>query len=412
MQVAVFHPGTQHSWQTALALQELGRLAWYATSIFYQPDRFPYRLERILPGPLGQRLHQEFRRFAHPALDPARVWTVGWAEWFERVLARAGQRRLARAIDAFGNRRFATAIAKEVESTRPFALWGYSGSSHRAFELAKRRGRKLILDRTIGDFRAYNELMACLQADFGEWFTATLRSVPRTQIMADQREYELADTILVGSATAGETVAKWGGAEVAEKIRVMPYCYDELLFGNQPPPMPVTPAEPVRFLFVGQISPRKGIHHLLEAFARLPRGLARLTVVGDLMVPRAVFARYADRIDYLPTVARGDIPAVMARHHVLVFPSYFEGSALSLLEALASGLAIVQTRAAGQGGTSATGIVLDHPDTDALHAALMVPILDRERLDSWRTSARQEAEKYTFARYRDNIAALVDELAI
>ena len=47
MKVAVFHPGTQHSWQTAFALQQLGRLQWYATSIFYKPDSLPYLLERL-----------------------------------------------------------------------------------------------------------------------------------------------------------------------------------------------------------------------------------------------------------------------------------------------------------------------------------------------------------------------------
>ena len=70
MKVAVFHPGTQHSWQTALALQDLDRLAWYATSIFYRPHHFPYWLERVMPGAIGRRLHAEFVRFSHPRLDP------------------------------------------------------------------------------------------------------------------------------------------------------------------------------------------------------------------------------------------------------------------------------------------------------------------------------------------------------
>ena len=70
MKVAVFHPGTQHSWQTALALQQLERLEWYATSIFYQPDKWPYRLEKILPRALGAKASREFRRFNHPLLDP------------------------------------------------------------------------------------------------------------------------------------------------------------------------------------------------------------------------------------------------------------------------------------------------------------------------------------------------------
>ena len=96
MQVAVFHPGTQHSWQTATALQQLGRLEFFATSIFHQPERWPYRLERLAPGALGARLRREFGRFSHPALDPALVRTAGLAEWMERLAARAGWPALAR----------------------------------------------------------------------------------------------------------------------------------------------------------------------------------------------------------------------------------------------------------------------------------------------------------------------------
>ena len=110
MQVTVFHPGTQHSWQTALALQQLGRLESYHTSIFYQPEHMPYRLEQLLPAPFGRRLAAEFRRFSHPGLDPALVTTGGLAEWAERIAARAGLRGLAQQIDRFGNRRFVSQI--------------------------------------------------------------------------------------------------------------------------------------------------------------------------------------------------------------------------------------------------------------------------------------------------------------
>jgi glycosyltransferase involved in cell wall biosynthesis len=409
MQVAVFHPGTQHSWQTASALDQLGLLEWYATSIFYKPDSLPYSLERVIPGALGRRLHAEFRRFSHPGLDPAKVRTVGLVEWLERLAGRAGMRRLARALDAHGNRRFVAHLARDLASPREFALWGYSGSSAASFAAAREHGRLCILDRTIGDFRAYNRAMEPVRESHGEWFLPSSGPIAVAQIEADQREYELADVILAGSRFAAETVQAEGGAGIADKVRVLPYCFDEALFGSQPAPVPIGRDEPVRFLFVGQVHPRKGIHHLLEAFARLPLDQASLTVVGDLGVPKTVFARHADRVRYLPTVARADIPPIMAAHNVLVFPSYFEGSALSLLEALASGMAIIQTPSSGNGVTPETGIMLDRPDTDLLHQAMLTAITDRDRLNAWRLAAQPEARRYSFARYRENIAALLAE---
>ena len=412
MQVTVFHPGTQHSWQTALALQQLWRLESYRTSIFYQPGKFPYNLPNWLPQGLARRLEAEFARFRHPGLDPSLVQTAGLLEWAERIAARAGQPRFARHLDAWGNRRFATQMARAIASPQQFALWGYNASSLTSFELGKAAGRPLILDRTIGDFRQYNLLMDQVAETHGEWISTVDRRVPISQIERDQREYELADVILAGSTFCAETVRHWGGADIASKVQVLPYCFDEALFSAAPAPCPLAAGTPLKFLFIGQISPRKGVQHLLEAFAKIPPSAASLTMVGEMRVPPRTFASYADRVTYIPTVARSAIPAIMAEHHVLVFPSYFEGSALSLLEALASGMGVIQTRAAGNGATPATGVMLEEPSTDGLYAAMMMAIDNRPVVDSWRAAAQTEAKNYTFARYRANIDALLRDVLL
>lgn len=408
--VAVFHPGTQHSWQTARALQDLDRLAWYATSIFYQPDRWPYRLDR-LPAPVGPMLGREFRRFQAPGLDPALVKSFGVEEWLERLAHRAGWHQLGRWFDVRGNRRFGRQLAREIVSPEPFALWGYDNSSRVAFEHGRRAGRTNILDRTIGDNRALNRIMAELQAQWPEWFDGASDPVPDHILHQQDTEYELADVIVTGSQTCADTVAAESTVpDVAKKLRVLPYCFDEGLFGTLPRPAPVSDAEPVRFLMVGQLGPRKGIHLLLQALDHLPAGRFSLTLLGALNIPQATFARYADRVTHIPHVPRSGVPDIMARHHVLVFPSYFEGSAISLLEALASGLALIQSPQAGNGVTPECGLLLPEQSVEALAAAMLVPIEDRARLNSWRAAAQIESRQYTFARYRERIGALLDGL--
>lgn len=403
--VAVFHPGTQHSWQTARALQELGRLAFFATTILYQPDRFPYYLEK-LPGPLGRRLGYEFGRFRASGLDPALVRTGGAHEWFERAATRAGFPRLARRIDQAGNRAFGRMVARAIEADDELDLWGYDQCSRTAFELGRARGRRCILDRTIGHPRTMNRILGAVREEAPEWFGPGSDPMPDSMIASAEAELTLADLVLAGSPFAADTL-RAERPDIAAKIRVLPYCYDEALFGVQPAPRPVASAEPVRFLMVGQITPRKGIHLLLPAFDRLPAGSATLTLVGPVGVPQAVLARYADRVTIIPTVPRSQVPAIMAAHHVLVFPSYFEGSALSLIEGLASGLALIQSRNAGNGVTPATGLLLDELSVDALAEAMLAPVRDRDRLDAWRSAAQAEAHRYRFAAYRDNIARLL-----
>ncbi len=413
MQVAVFHPGTQHSWQTAYALQQLGRLEWYATSIFYKPDEWPYSLERIVPRRFAKRLHAEFRRFSHPGLDPALVRTGGWAEWIERIAARAGMNRLATRIDRLGNRRFVGQIAADIRSPCDFALWGYNGSSLTSFGLAKDYGRRCILDRTNGDFAVYNAIMAQIADSYGDWFSEGQRAISEQVIADDRQEYALADQILVGSPFAAGTIRQAvPDRQVHAKLKVLNYCYDEALFGHLDPPRPTSRNRPVRFLFMGLVIPRKGIHHVLEAIARIPASAAELTVVGDMQVPRDLFARYADRVTYRPTVARADVPEIMASHDVLVLPSYFEGAGIVLYEALAAGCGLIQSDRCAMAVTPDTGILLDRLDSDAVYAAMMTAIEDRDRLDGWRASAQAEAQRYSFARYRENIGRFLAGLEI
>lgn len=413
MKIGVFHPGTQHSWQTALALQQLDRLEWYATSIFYQPDRFPYRLERMVPARLAARLNAEFRRFEQPLLDPSLVRTAGLAEWLERLAARAGWRGVARKIDAIGNRRFVNTLAADIRSPAPFALWGYDGSSHTTFALARQHGRTCILDRTTPDFRYINAAVAELRERCGDWFLSTEREVPDSVIAQADREYALADTILVGSPFAAQTIRDAApDPAIHAKLRVLEYGFDEALFAGLPRPARVDRNAPVKFLFLGLMIPRKGIHHVLEAISRIPRSMAELTIVGDMKIPRRIFARYADRVTFRPTVPRADVAKILQEHHVLVLPSYFEGAGIVLYEALAAGCALIQSDRCSPAVTPDTGLMLGTLDTDALHAAMMTAIEDRDLLDSWRINAQPAAERFTFARYRENIAELLQELPV
>ncbi|MBO9602025.1 MAG: glycosyltransferase family 4 protein [Novosphingobium sp.] len=410
--VAVIHPGTQHSWQTAYALQQLGQLEYYATSIFYQPDRWPYRVERYLPASLGRKANAQFRRFSHAGLDPALVRTSGMLEWIERIARRKGLPDLARRLDEIGNARFGRGLAQQLLRDGAYALWCYDNSALDLFKVARTTGRMRILDRTIADWRAYNAIMRPVFEQYREFFPGSAYAIPDDWIERNQAEYELADVILTGCEFAARTVRDHAGAAVASKVRVLNYCYDELLFANRAPPAPRQAKAPLRFLFVGQAGVRKGIHLALEAIARIPASAATLTIVGELQVPPEVFTRYADRVTHIPTVARSDMPGLMAEADVLLFPTYFEGAGIVLYEALASGMGLIQSAQADVAVTPETGILLPDLTGEALYEAMMTAIERRDLVDTWRASAPVAALAYSFDRYRDNIAAMLDELQI
>ena len=412
MQTLVFHPGTQHSRQTALALQELERLAFLATGMFDHPESAERDRAGRLPQKLQQRLLHEMARFASPGLDPGKVRAFPRYELPERLAARLGARNFARRLDTALNAAFGRKVAMLAKREGPFVLWGYDGSSFSAFGDARTSACPKVLDRTIADGRYWNEEVSRIADTHDDWLTGGTPRWSPQRVERDDSEYEHADLIVCGSPFVMRSIAEYSRVPgVASKCRLLPYSFDERLFGGAPEPEPVPTSEPVRFLFAGQVSARKGVQHLLEAFARLPASAAKLTLVGPVMVPERLLAPYRDRIEILGSVPRAEMPGIMRRHHALVFPSHFEGSAVVLVEAMASGLAIIQTAAAGLGASERSGIVLERPEAGAVEEAMAALIKDHERLHSMRRAAQAEAQDRNFAAYRSGVAAALAEVA-
>lgn len=114
-----------------------------------------------------------------------------------------------------------------------------------------------------------------------------------------------------------------------------------------------------RLLYVGQLARLKGVHTAIEALARLRAGGAtqlELTIAGGTIFPHyeaelhalarsTGVERYVRFTGLLP---REQLPALYREHDILLFPSQWEEPfSITLLEALASGLAVVGTSTGG-----------------------------------------------------------------
>ncbi|MDC7786712.1 glycosyltransferase family 4 protein [Rhodoplanes sp. TEM] len=404
--IGVFHPGTQHSWQTARALQDVSDLGWYATSIFWIPKRFPYRVVPWLPGPLRRRVEAELRRFHHPALDPQLVRTHNGPEWAMRLAARAGLRRLAARFQARSNTDFARPVTRLLAREPVRAVWGYDLSSLEVFRAARAAGVTTILDRTIGHPATYNRVMEEVYDAYPAFFRSPDWRIDQATIDRADAEHALADRILVGSDFCAATLREAGPAAVdPARIEVVAYCFDDHFFAAARRPLR-RPERPIRFLFTGLAGPRKGIHLVLEVFAKIPRSAASLTILGEMQVPPETFARFADRVEHHPTVARRDVARFMAEADCLLFPSYFEGAGLVLYEALASGLGIIQSRNAAVVLPEDSELLMRALSEDELMRCVTAVIERPLLLEQQRAEGLAAVPAYTYDAYRARVAEI------
>ncbi|RAI45010.1 glycosyltransferase family 4 protein [Rhodoplanes roseus] len=408
--IGVFHPGTQHSWQTARALQDAADLGWYATSIFWMKDRFPYSFVPLLPNGLRRHIEAELRRFHHPGLDPRLVKTHNGSEWAMRIAARARLRSLAAWFHARSNSGFARPVGRLLAREPVRAVWGYDLSSLEVFRAAKDAGVKTILDRTIGHPATYNRVMEPVYADYPSFFLSPEWRIGQAVIDRADAEHALADLILVGSAYCAATLQDPANVPVdSTKVTVLPYCFDDMFF---PParPAPSHHHRPIRFLFTGLAGPRKGIHLLLNVFARIPKSAATLTILGELQIPSETFARFADRVEHHATVARPDVARFMSEADCLIFPSYFEGAGLVLYEALAMGLGIIQSRNAAVVLPDDSPLLMNALGEEDLMRCVMTVIENPLVLQQQRAAAVMSVPYYTYGAYRARVAEIASRV--
>lgn len=178
------------------------------------------------------------------------------------------------------------------------------------------------------------------------------------------------------------------------------------------------PAERV-VLFLGTGYGRKGLDILLAAFPALLRARpeARLLVVGR-DAAQASFRAQAERLGLGAHVrflgGRDDADALYAASDLYCLPTRYDSFGLTLLEALASGVPVITTRAAGGSEVledEAAGSVLEPEAQPAALAAELAAWLDPERLSAARPRARAVAERHPQERTARESAAVLEDVA-
>jgi len=199
------------------------------------------------------------------------------------------------------------------------------------------------------------------------WFTLRGLTLPTRDLKLEHVQFcsgFMKDaTLRAGQPVAEAEVVHWGVD--TEKFSPDPAAED-------------TEDRRARLLYVGQIVPHKGVHTAVEALGLLHAAGSRnatLTIVGGSVSPsyvtrlrERVVALGLDRaVEFAGQRARGDLPSLYRDYGTLVLPSCWdEPFAITPLEAMASGLAVVATTKGGSREIFEEGInALTFPEENA-----------------------------------------------
>lgn len=185
-------------------------------------------------------------------------------------------------------------------------------------------------------------------------------------------------------------------------------------------PRDSSPHQTPRILFVGRLSPEKGLTTFFAALARLKDQTLfeawivgsgdQLTELRDLAVELGI----EEHIKFLGQIEWGSqLFSIMREADVLVLPSTSEGLPLVLVEAMSQGLPVVATAVGGIPEVvenRVSGLLVPSESPDDLARAIMEAISDRELRNTMIAHGFRVARRNTFRAQTGKIAQAVQQL--
>lgn len=159
-------------------------------------------------------------------------------------------------------------------------------------------------------------------------------------------------------------------------IDILPNGVDDEFFDFAPPP-PTT--SPFHVVSVGQLHPKKGMHHLIDAVAFARRKLdVDLSIAGSGAEHDALAAQVAaldlnDHVKLVGGLEKAGVRALFHRSHVVVSASKHETFGITMIEAMACGRPVIATRSGGPDSfvNSRNGLLVPVEDAGALCDAIL-----------------------------------------
>jgi alpha-maltose-1-phosphate synthase len=398
--VVLSHPtGNAFVREAASALAAAGVLGEFHTTLAFFGTGWPGELRRrVYPGEL-----RPFTR-RHPWREAVRLAAgrVDWNFLTRHELGWASVDAVYRSLDR--------EVARSLDSKNTAAVYCYEDGALESFRSAERLGIRRIYDLPIGYWRAARRILSEEAGRRPEW-AATIGGLRDSEEKLERKDEELrlAERIVVASSFTAQTLKECPFP--LAPVTVIPYGADEPV-GE---PLPVRRDGPLRVLFVGSLSQRKGIAEVFESVAAMGRHAA-LTVIGRKTgAPCKPLDEALARCRWIPSLPRERILEEMRGHDALLFPSLFEGFGLVVTEALSQGLPVITTtHTCGPDviEDGVEGFLVPVSNAGAITEKLECLDRDRSRIEAMREAAMKKARSLAWADYRRRIVELVAGCAL
>jgi len=409
--IILSHSGKQHSYQVALALYRLGQLERFITSSYITSDKWQKKLADIEDSFWSRRYISGL---------PGSMVDANWRFELPELILRklqgksSGVQRAVYRRDVNFDRYVAGRIEKEGSrvSRGDRVFWGFQGSCCSSLKAAEKAGWGTVCELATAHVTAAARILGEEAKLHPEW----AGSIDNLIFPADyekrlREEPHLSSRVVAASSFTRNTLLEDGVEK--ERIIVLPLGADTGHIRYIPKEEDKISRRPLRLLYAGTVTQRKGIVYLLEAMKELGAGNdIELHIIGGIQGSAQPFMNYSDYFTWHGPVSQSELFSRYTDYDALVLPTVFEGFGLVIVEAMAAGLPVITTKnSIGPEVISEgkNGYIIPVRDTAALKSVIQNL---REKSDNdfleMRKGAREGALNFSWDEYVNRLKILLD----
>lgn len=333
--------GAREHYAIPRALHQAGQLHRLITDAWVTPRSVVGRLPGLQS--LGDRYHLDLATASIKSFTPSLIQfeathrlrkTVSW----DRMMARN---------QWFQQQALTYLSSLETDGSQPPILFTYSYAALELLSYAKKRGWQTVLGQI--DPGIYEEkIVVAEQAKYPD-LAPHWQPVPPDYWPRWQQECELADHIAVNS-TWSKCLLEQAGVDPC-KIQVVPLAYTPPTTAQsfeRAYPIAFSSQRPLKVLFLGLVTLRKGIANLLEAITQLACEPIEFWMVGPQEIRLPENFKNHPQIRWIGPVPRSQVETYYRQADVFLFPTLSDGFGLTQLEAQAWHLPIIASKNCGE----------------------------------------------------------------
>ena len=369
-----------------------GVITMTAFDITKRMPAFLWSIRKSLPMSLRKGI--ERRRVPEFLVGKVRLFC--WYDLPRLLIERIAGPVIAQKIWLQGEYAFDRYVARHI-SGRYFCLYGVEHSSLESFMRQKAAGGLCLLRQVSSHGRSVAEIQRRVFAQFPEYLNSYGRLIlkdSQRSVARKEQEYALADLIVANSPYVRDTFLEHGFNE--KNVISIPTGFPAVGVGRA---QAGSGDKPLRFIFAGNLSVRKGIPYLIQAWNAMAAGnRAELILAGHMEFSPGILRALHGNWRYVGALSQEALYSMYGTADVFILPTLFEGRSHGVLEAMSFGLPVITTVQSGCADCITSGIhgiLVKAADVDSLYQAMRWCLENRSKLLSMGESCRNQAARWT-----------------